>query len=306
MIRTAVWPENFNVKDENCIGEYLVGAVNCDHVYMAPAGAKDNYWCGFALGNSQQNAFCCGPVDSQQCYYTGATGFAHGCYATSFCSRVMNCEYCIQCYDCENCFGCVGLRKKKFCILNKQYDETTYWQKVDEIKCQMLDAGEYGEYLPASFSPSYFPESGAIMFYGADPKDGEMFGGNMFDPSSEGAYGDESTNASKERQTTDVPDSIDELTDDWVGVPIQDSAINRRFTMIKPEVEFYKKMRIAPPDKHFTRRVRDLYWAANIGVFEPHACAKCNRNMTVAHNRKYPERRIYCKTCYLRYLEEHG
>ena len=58
----------------------------------------------------------------------------------------------INCRNINNCFACVGLRKKRFCIFNVQYSEEEYWQRVDELKCVMLERGEYGEYFSAAFS----------------------------------------------------------------------------------------------------------------------------------------------------------
>ena len=72
----------------------------------------------------------------------------------------------MDCYDCENCFGCLGLRKKKFHIYNRSYSEEAYWKRVDEIKCAMLDRGEYGMFFPAEISQGGYQFSMGEMFLG--------------------------------------------------------------------------------------------------------------------------------------------
>lgn len=59
------------------------------------------------------------------------------CYNCDFCQDCVNsrdCEHCYDCHGCENCFGCVGLRKKKFHILNRSYSPEKYQQKIAELK----------------------------------------------------------------------------------------------------------------------------------------------------------------------------
>jgi hypothetical protein len=39
-----------------------------------------------------------------------------------------------ECHDCQSCLGCVGLRHKRYCILNRQFKKEEYLKKVKEIK----------------------------------------------------------------------------------------------------------------------------------------------------------------------------
>jgi len=68
----------------------------------------------------------------------------------------LNSEYCFNCHGCNNIFGCVGLRKKNYCIFNKQYSKEDYEKlRVKMIehmeKMQFIDkvgrVYKYGEYL---------------------------------------------------------------------------------------------------------------------------------------------------------------
>ncbi len=224
----------------------------------------------------------------------------------SSCVGSQKLRYCLQCYNCEDCFGCVGLQRKKFCILNQQYEEVEYQKLVEEIKAKMIEAKEYGEFFPLSFSPVYFGESAAVLYYLATKEDGKKLGALDFDPESSGAIG-ELADASKLRRSSEIPDSVAEMNiEDWVGVPILDEQINRRFAFLRPELEFYKKYRIALPNQHFIHRMQDLIQEANSAVFENQICKKCKKEMLVSINKKFPARTIYCRQCFDVYYEANG
>ena len=39
---------------------------------------------------------------------------------------------CVQCVDCRDCAFCVGLQGARFHILNKEYPQEEYFQKLEE------------------------------------------------------------------------------------------------------------------------------------------------------------------------------
>ncbi|TSC98276.1 MAG: Uncharacterized protein Greene101449_974, partial [Candidatus Peregrinibacteria bacterium Greene1014_49] len=89
--------------------------------------------------------------------------FSHYCYES--CSEL---QYCSFCTGCRQCFGCIGLRKKQYCILNKQYTKEKYEALVPQIIKHMRAAGEWGEFFPMqdsifaynhSMAHRYFPMS---------------------------------------------------------------------------------------------------------------------------------------------------
>jgi len=160
MIADTVWPENFNDQAENSTGEYLTKVYNNNFGFANINGAHDLYWTNYATGNSYDGVFCSGMFDANTCYYATSSSQSSHIQFSYHCVSSQNLEYCIDCYNCENCFGCVGLNRKQFCILNKQYIEEDYWKKLDELKCHMLERGEYGEFFPLSMATSrmlWFP-----------------------------------------------------------------------------------------------------------------------------------------------------
>lgn len=109
---------------------YLNNAINCsDSVDISFAGEPPLKGCyeimsGMGLENS---IFC------RTCW--------HG----------KNLEYCEYCFECEYCFGCIGLKKRKFYILNVSYTPDEYFKKTAEIKAEMRIESEYGRWYNSPY-----------------------------------------------------------------------------------------------------------------------------------------------------------
>ncbi|MFH1405329.1 MAG: hypothetical protein ABIH21_04515 [Patescibacteria group bacterium] len=305
LMSQCVWPENFNMHCENCVGEYLTKATNCEYVYYADGGANNEYHNTWAIGQCEGNTFCDSLPNAQNCYYCSDASSSSNCRFCYLVSRSQDLEYCTECFDCENCFGCVGLKHKKFHILNKEYSEQDYWAKVDEIKCAMMATKEYGQFLPQKSSPAWFMEGGAVRYYNSTRELGEKMGAHMFDPESADAVGDELMGAKVVINTKDLPDSVDEL-EPFVGKVLYDEKYDRRFAYLKPEFELYKKLRIAPPTVHHVKRLLDLTQSSQTPEFTTTSCSQCAKDLIVSVNPGFPKRNIYCNQCYLKYMEERG
>lgn len=299
----AVWPENFNSQvDDKSIGEYMLRCTNCRYSFFG-LDSRDNYY-AFGFYNANQNMFATSIVGDNN-YQSGTNGETAN---SKFSASLMRCddvEYSSNCYDCTHCFGCVGLRRKSFCILNKQYAEDEYWRALDELKCAMLDRGEYGRPLPTAFTFAYFPESGPAYYLAAEMEDWDKIGMPKFEASAEGAFGELRTDKPL-RQQSDLPDDISDIGDDWLGTPIMDPVEKRPYTLLKPELEFYKRMKLAAPRGHFTSRMRNLSWMQNGGLMHKEACTNCGKELNVAINKLFKKRKLHCHDCYLKYLETKG
>ncbi|HBD05433.1 TPA: hypothetical protein DCZ32_03165 [Candidatus Uhrbacteria bacterium] len=301
---SGIWPENFNTGSSDSSGDYLTGAVRCHHCFGAEDTAVDAYCSAWIFGNPQTNIFMWGILDSSNSYMSVTSPKSN---QIKFCNRITQCdtcEYCMSCVNCSNCFGCIGIKRKEFCIFNKQYSESEYWQRVDELKCAMLDRGEYGQYFPTEMSTTFVPECGAVVYAGASEADLELLGGQRFDVNADGAVA--KYDETKLKNAADVPDSIDDVGDDWVGVPIYDEKAKRAFAYLKPELEHYRRVRIAPPTEHFISRVNAVTHSGQVACLENKKCAKCDQAILTSKNPTYPNRTIYCKPCYFAYLEQNG
>jgi hypothetical protein len=304
MINDAVWPENFNVGSEDSVGEYLINCSNNKFCSLGRDG-HNNYY-SYGIWRAEDNAFST-VIPGDHCFQASPVANTAN---SKFCTSLFRCddlEYSINCYDCTHCFGCVGLQKKTYCIFNKQYSEDEYWSKVDDLKCSMLERGEYGRPIPTSFAFAYFPESGPYVYMGAEEGEWDMVGLPKFEAGANDAFGEMRYEGKEVKSRDEVPEHINDLDPEkWVGVAIDDPDTKRPFAYLKQEIEFYKKHNIAPPLVHFSTRVRDLVRSLNNGIFEQVKCVNCDVDLTVSTNSVYKQRKIHCKKCYLKYLEVHG
>lgn len=76
-----------------------------------------------------------------------------------------NGTYCDSVYHCDDVFGCIGLKKSKFCILNKQYEEAEYYRVRDQLMSKMKERGEYGDFFPVAMSPFAYNETVANDYF---------------------------------------------------------------------------------------------------------------------------------------------
>ncbi|MDA1038208.1 MAG: hypothetical protein O2877_00790 [bacterium] len=296
-----VWPENFNIKSQNSTGEYLENCLDCERSWYCD-GMQRGWWSVWGSEGAEDSAL---GID-----YRSNNGFGNPavvdssqCRFSILVNRSQRLEYCIECHDCEDCFGCVGLKRKKFCILNKQYTEQEYWQKLDELKTKMLEDGEYGQSFPQRFAVTPYRHSAAPIVF--TPDEVESLGVMDFDADADGAFGN--WEGKEMHKIEDIPDHINDVGDEWVGRTIWDPVMKRPFGILKPELEFYRKMNIPVPREHFIARIETSLWPEVLMMSQHEtSCKKCEKIIEVADSRAYPNRKIYCRTCYLQYLEERG
>lgn len=302
MDRDAVWPENFNVRSQECRGDYLVDCVDSVNGF-SERESKHCFWTQFGQAN-------------EHTYFNMWTGFATNIYSSNgsknsdrticchYCKYCQDMEYSFLCFNCEHCFGCVNLKRKKFCIFNKQYSEEEYWKKVDEIKCGMLERGEYGKFFPAKFSPMGFQYAFGELYEGHTDEELEKFGSPIYDSSVAEIANEDEYNAIK---PDDLPDSIDDIErKDIAGRPIYDPESKRVFSVIGQELDLMKRLRIPMYRKHFFNRLRFITQHANLMTSEKTTCNKCSKDLEVNKNKIFTKRKIYCTSCYHKHLEQNG
>ncbi len=216
---------------------------------------------------------------SKDCYDTSFQGFnaeltyevAHGFAgsSTAFSTRNLynqNTYYSEECQNCLNVFGCEGLRKKSYCILNKQYTKEEYEKMIPKIIKHMNDMPyvdkkgrvyKYGEFFPIELSPFAYNETIAQEYF---PLDKEETQGQGF------VWKDgEARNYKIDLKTEDILDNIQEIEDDIVNKVIAcmhsgkcKEQCTEAFKIIPEELKFYKRMnlplpRLCPNCRHYQR-----------------------------------------------------
>ncbi len=155
------FPNKFmqGVKNENVSGEYIFNCKNVHYSYLVRE-SKDMKFVQYQAIPKNEDCYdiTMWGENNQLCYEVIGSGMANGLKFSAECyEHIRDVEYSLSCVSVQDCFGCVGLRKKQYCILNKQYERDEYFAQISKIKDQMskvpyIDkAGrvyKYGDFFP--------------------------------------------------------------------------------------------------------------------------------------------------------------
>jgi len=298
----GIWPSEFSWGNTDSYGDQVFDCVRCPDAYWETK-STDCYQSRFGV-NKGESAFTSGEGWTENCYQSTGGVYSQNDRFTVSCFKCNGLEYCHNCQDCEYCFACVGLKRKKFCIYNKQYEEDEYWELVDELKCKMVDDGEYGEFFPAKFSQSGFQNSVGQLFYGYSDQELKSYGALKFDHKLGQVLAPKPEEADVV-SINNIPDSPG-AADDLVGKHIHDPELDRNFTIYPAELEMYKSKKWPLPRHHFVTRLINLTRHTNTPRKFKTDCAECEQSITAYKNLTFEERKILCPDCYLNYIEQYG
>ena len=231
---------------------------------------------------------------SELCYEGLGVSRAHGAL---FCDRpweaCSNVLYCALVMGCHDCFGCCGLKKKRYCVLNKEYMKEEYEELVPRIIAHMRDTEEWGEFFPPSISPMSYNETVAQEFYPLTKAQVQMKGWQWSD------IADDIPEVTRVIAASKLPQIIDDIPNDILNWAIMCEATKRPFKIIKQELEFYRQMKLPVPHVHPDERHRRRMALRNPRKLWTRTCDKCGKEMQTTYSPERPER-VYCEECYLK------
>ena len=208
--------------------------------------------------------------------------------SSKFCN---DCEFIFNSKNLTNCFMCFGLQNKSYCILNKQYSEDEYYKIVDEIKFNMLEKEEYGDGVGFEFSAQAYNFSLGQISYPLRDEEIIKLGGYV----------------AKEPETNvgnidvvkydDLPQIIDETTDDIINKAILCEKSGRPFRVVASELEFYRMMKLPLPNIHPLFRIEERLNFAKNGKKYKSICKKCKKDIETVFGPK-DNYIFYCEKCY--------
>src|SRR3989344_4930995 len=237
----------------------------------------------------------------ERCYNVMGALQDTNCIATAFSFYCNNVAYSDNCRNSADCFGCIGLNKKKYCILNKQYTPEEYKALKEQIVEGMKKEGVYGEFMPPQLSPFPYNDTLAQEYYPLTETEAKNLG-YEWQTKASGTYGKE-TIAEK-----DMPATIGEGSEDILNQVLVCKDCKKNFRITRAEFDFYKRMNLPLPHKDFECRHQDRMKKRNPRKLWPRSCmcdkshplhsgAKCENKFETAYS---PDRKetVYCETCY--------
>jgi hypothetical protein len=153
--------------------------------------------------------------------------------------------YCWFCDGCSDCFGCVSLRKKRYCIFNKQYTKEQYNELVPTLIAHMRSTGEWGEFFPMPLSALAYNCTYAQRYFPLSRE--EALGRGLF-------WHDEPPHANP-AEITDAAALPDELPPDDGSLVVRSPA-GRPFRVTSAEIKSLRRFQAPLPRLPYDERMQ--------------------------------------------------
>ena len=285
--KEAIHRPNFNFKTINSTGNFLTNCRNCINAFNLE-NAENCY--NFLRGLDNKDI-----IDLTGCWSQEFSGNDSCCtkgyqlkYSSWSESRYS--EYLDLCYDCEYCFGCVGLRKKKYCILNIQYSKEEYEKLRSLIIEQMERDGVYGEFLPYNMGLAPYNMTTGMMYFPQVTK---------VEIEKHNGYWEDIIESKVEGlPTSELPDNIKDVPDDFTTQALICPETGYRFNIAPHELEFYKRKKIPLPRVHFDARTLKRVSFVTVLKAYTYKCVYCEKSIEAYYPPEWGYKKIACEECY--------
>jgi hypothetical protein len=285
-------------KNLNSTGDQLEKAKNCHMVFRGSGwtSVENLRYCQDVFDSrDSMDMYIAGP-NLSLCYELVEAYDSSNIKFSYFIRDGLDLEYCLECHNCQHCFGCIGLRNKKYHILNKPYSSGDYWRKLDEIKSKALTDGEYGDFFPLLMALHPYNNTYASIEFPLSKEEVLKQGWQWQDDDvSADTSGFETIRASS------VPKDIKDVSDDILNKAIICEATGKPFRIVKAELDFYKKSNLPVPTRHPLQRLLERLQKRNPAKLWKAICAKCRKDIHTSYSpENQKEYKIHCEDCYLR------
>ncbi len=276
---------------EDCTGNYLSQSRNVRESFFIQDGENLKYCMNLYEGSNDCMDYCHSGRKAELIYQslTCVISIAR----LSFCVQCRNgCSdllYCYCCESCRNCFGCSGLKKKEYCIFNKQYTKEEYERLVSKIIGHMQKTGEWGEFFPLNLCPMPYNRSLAQRYFPLSKEEALQQGYTWLEEDVKEFAG--------AVDSTTLPD----------GLPVTNNALivrsalsQKPFRITSQEIERYREFPVPLPRLTYEERMDER--ARRLGGIQLYArtCAKTGKKILTTYPPDSPfiiwEREEYEKT----------
>jgi hypothetical protein len=289
-----------NSQNVNVSGDYIFESKNAKDCYMC-VGVEDSKYCQFVSVPKATNCMdYYGWGNSASLIYETAVsgeGIQSIKFSFGIFSNGLESEYCGWCIGSKNNFGCVNLKRKQYCILNKEYSKEEYLELREKIINDMNNnpyqdikgrVYKYGEFFPPEFSLFPYNDSNASKFI-QKSKEEILAEGYSFVEKPDTSY-------QKTIDGQNLPQTISETTESILNEIIECVSCKKYYRVVEGEYTLYKKLGIPVPSKCPKCRETRRFALTNPPFSKKTNCKKCDKQIQTMHNPE--EKIIYCVDCY--------
>ncbi|MDD4530177.1 MAG: hypothetical protein PHO80_01330 [Candidatus Gracilibacteria bacterium] len=317
---------------ENSIGNFVSNSKDCIFCFNTSDGNN----CRYVFYGSQKFQDCMDTAmtsinaancfDCQTCLYNCSS-----LISCSFCNNCNSLYYCDSCMNCENCFLCIGLKNKKYYILNKPYSESEYFKTISKLIKNLMIEDNWGRFFPSDLTCFPYNDSDTLWFYPIKNKiifdKKELISKEVINESGKGdlylslgnSYvkegyldlgGQEKIKVkwrTKEKEIN-VPEGLEliksenvphikNVKNDILNKAIICEISQRPFRIVKLELDFYKKHNLPIPRKHPDIRFFERLHKKPERKLCLINCSKCDKEI-LSNYSSDSDSQVYCQECY--------
>ena len=285
----------------NVTGDYVYTSKNCKESYLLNGG-EDCKWCQFVTVPTVKDSYdYSGWGNNVSRIYESET-VGENCNSVYFSDECwpdcLNLEYCIWSIGCKNCIGCVNLKRKEYCILNKEYTKEEFFKLREKIiedmkKNPYIDKlGRkfyYGEFFPLEFSEFSYNKSNAMRFF-KKTKEEALMEGYIWDDT-ERTIGESTIKASE------LSDKIENTEDSILEESIECISCRKSYNIARGELDLLRKLELPLPHECPKCRENKRFERMTLPRLYDRKCDKCGLEVRSPYAQNRPEI-IYCEKCY--------
>lgn len=275
----------------DCSGNHLNNSNKADDCYESIELSNSRY-CTLISMQSNNCYDISGGAGEQlyEAFSTGGTGA--NCRFCGWCWKgICNLTYCFLCMNSSHdLFGCVGLKKKSYCILNKQYTKQEYEELIPRIIEHMKSTGEWGEFFPTTMSPFGYNETVAQEYFPITKEEANKLGYKWSNDQEVKKY---------KGPKYEIPDNIADISDELCKQVLICETSGKPYKVIPQELKYYRNHNLPIPRKSPQQRHLDRMALRTPRQLWDRGCAKCSKKIKTAYSPEQPET-VYCESCYLK------
>ncbi|MFH1012655.1 MAG: hypothetical protein V1760_02815 [Candidatus Peregrinibacteria bacterium] len=276
------------MNSENCTGDFIRDSRHCLHCFDMNDSQDCRYvWVGVELKDVYD---CSNMYVRPELNYQvmGTIETFHVAFAL-YVFHSQNVLYSDSVFHSKDIFGCVGLKKKQYCVFNKQYTKAQYEELAPKIIDHMRRTGEWGQFFPPAISPFGYNGSLASEYYPLDKKEVISRGWQWHEDSEKATY---------QGPRHELPDPIKDVPDEVTQWILECETSGKLYKIMPQELKVYKTMGLPLPRRAPDQRHKDRMTLRNLRQVYSRKCGKCGTGVATTFAPDRPEK-IYCEKCYL-------